>query len=69
MKHAVSTLFIIGWFFFMRAEPQPGIPAHTSVGPYKSKAACEAFQAEMEDYLKAVGAGVQISKCVERKDV
>ena len=68
MNRLLSIWVLVGWFFFMQGEPQPGIKARTAVGPFQSKAHCEAFQSEMEDYLKAMEARVQISKCVERRD-
>jgi hypothetical protein len=68
MRETFLPFILVGWFFFMSAEPKPGIQANTAVGPFKQKAACEAFQSEMEDYLKAMEAAVKISRCVERRD-
>ena len=68
MKHLYGIALLVGWFFFMQGEPQPGVKARTAVGPFQNRAHCDAFQSEMEDYLKSVGASVEISKCVERRD-
>jgi hypothetical protein len=66
VKKTFKILMLIGWFFSVRMEMGKGIWLTTSVGPFGTKAACEAQFEKSIDALERADVDYEFKSCKEQ---
>ena len=62
-------LLLVGWFFSVRTVADNGLQVVSTVGAFKTKAACEAYRDGWVAEMANLGISLEQSPCLERKAI